>query len=398
MGLIQSALSAVGSTISDQWKEYFYCDSLGPNVIAVKGQKKVSGFSGNYGNDNVISNGSMISVADGQCMIIVENGQVVEICAEPGEFKYDNTIEPSIFTGNLKDSIKDVFAELGKRFEFGGQPSHDQRVYYFNTKEIVGNKYGTPAPIPFRVVDNNINLDVDISVKCFGEYSYHVVDPILFYTNVCGNFTEPVYNASNIEEMMKSELLNALQPAFAKISEKGIRYSALPSHTVELCDALNEVLNEKWTKLRGIEIVSIGVSSIKANEADEERIKELQLHATLKDPAMAAAHTVGANASAIQDAANNASGAAVGVMGMNMTQQASGVNTADLYAMANNNSQQTVAPTNQWTCPKCGTKNNGNFCGECGEKRPESTKWICPKCGKENEGNFCGNCGEKKPE
>ncbi len=399
MGLIQAGISAVSSTLGDQWKEYFYCEAIPSDTIVVKGKKRVSGFSSNRGDDNIISDGSVIAVADGQCMVIVEQGQVVDICAQPGEFRYDSKTEPSIFVGNLGDGIKNVFATIGKRFTFGGQPAEDQRIYYFNTKEIPGMKYGTPSPVPFRVIDNNIGLDIDIAVKCFGEYSIRVSDPISFYTNVCGNVANS-YKISEIDSQLKTELLTALGPAFARLSASGVRYSEIPGHTQELADALNEVLSKKWKELRGIEIVSFGVSSIKASEEDEAMIKQAQRDAMYRDQTYAAATLVGAQAQAMKDAAKNANGAAMGFMGMNMAQGAGGISANQLYG--NGASQQPspaapAAPASGWTCPKCGTVNSGNFCGNCGEKKPDSGKWICPKCGKENEGNFCGNCGEKKP-
>ena len=398
MGLIQAALSAAGSTLGDQWKEYFYCEAIPGDTIVVKGQKRVSGFSSNRGDDNIISDGSVIAVADGQCMVIVEQGQVVDICAQPGEFRYDSKTEPSVFVGNLGDGLKNVFATIGKRFTFGGQPAEDQRIYYFNTKEIPVMKYGTASPVPFRVIDKNIGLDIDIAVKCFGEYSIRVSDPISFYTNVCGNVSHS-YKVSEIDSQLKSELLTALGPAFARLSASGVRYSEIPGHTQELADALNEVLSKKWKELRGIEIVSFGVSSIKASEEDEAMIKQAQRDAMYRDQTYAAATLVGAQAQAMKDAAKNANGAAMGFMGMNMAQGAGGISANQLYA--NGAAQQQPAPAapaaNGWTCPKCGTVNSGNFCGNCGEKKPDSGKWICPKCGKENEGNFCGNCGEKKP-
>lgn len=398
MGLIQAALSAAGGTLADQWKEYFYCEAIPSDIIAVKGHKKVRGLGANRGDDNIISDGSVIAVADGQCMVIVEQGQVVDICAQPGEFVYDSKTEPSIWTGSLGDGIKNIFAQIGKRFTFGGQPAEDQRVYYFNTKEIPGIKYGTPSPVPFRVIDRNIGLDIDIAVKCFGEYSIKVTDPISFYTNVCGNFAN-VYPVSEIEGMLKTELLTAMSPAFAKLSASGVRYSEIPAHTMELSDALNAELSKKWKELRGIEIVSFGVSSIKASEEDERMIKEAQRDAMYRDQSYAAATLVGAQAQAMKDAAKNEGGAAVGFMGVNMAANAGGANVAQLYA----NGQQAApapaaAPANGWTCPKCGAVNTGNFCGNCGEKKPDDGKWICPKCGAENAGNFCGTCGEKKPE
>ena len=399
MGLIQAGLSAVNSVLADQWKEYFYCEALDTETLVVKGKRKNTGKS-NRGNDNVISNGSVVAVADGQCMIIVDNGKIAELCAEPGEFRYDASSEPSIFAGDLGTSIKETFKVLGKRFTFGGEIPKDQRVYYFNTKEIVGNKYGTPSPVPFRVVDQRAGIDIDIAIRCFGEYSYRISNPILFYTNVCGNVTS-AYTRAQIDNQLKTELLTALQPAFAKISEMGIRYSSLPGHTTEIADALNDVLSNKWRDLRGLEIVSFGVSSVKANEEDEKLIKEMQRNAAYRDPTTAAAAIVGAQAQAMQDAANNAGGAAVGFMGMNMAAQSGGMNAATLYGMGAQQPAQPAAPAapaaDGWTCPSCGKKAFGKFCTECGTKKPPADGWTCPSCGAVNKGKFCAECGAKKP-
>ncbi len=402
MGLILAALGSAGGVLADQWKEYFYCESLPNNVLAVKGRKRNSGRSSNTrGSDNIISSGSVIAVADGQCMLIVEQGKIVDVCAEPGEYVYDSSTEPSIFSGKLGEGILNIFKQIGKRFTFGGEAPKDQRVYYFNTKEITGNKYGTPSPVPFRVVDNNIGLDIDISIRCFGEYSYVLSNPLLFYTNVCGNVTAD-YTKEQLDGQMKSELLTALQPAFARISEMGIRYSALPGHTTELAQALNEELSGKWRDLRGIEIASVGVSSVKASEEDEAMIKELQRNATFRNPNMAAAHLVGAQAAAMQAAASNqATGAPMAFMGMNMAAQAGGVNAQSLYQMGQQQPAAPAAPAaGTWTCPKCGAAATGKFCPECGTKKPEPAAadgWTCPSCGTVNKGKFCAECGTKKP-
>ncbi|NLV86213.1 MAG: SPFH domain-containing protein, partial [Clostridiales bacterium] len=360
MGLLKAGAGALSGVLADQWREYFYCESLNQNVLMRKGEKRSSGRSSNTkGEDNIISNGSIIAVNDGQCMMIVEQGKVVEFCAEPGEFVYDNSTEPSIFAGSFGKSVVDTFKTIGKRFTFGGDTAKDQRVYYFNTKELIGNKYGTSSPVPFRVVDRNIGLDVDIAIRCFGEYSYKIVDPLLFYTNVSGNASGD-YLRDNIDSQLKTELLTALQPAFAKISEMGIRYSALPGHTMELSNALNEILSQKWRELRGLAIVSFGVSSVNASEEDEKMIKELQRNAAFRDPTMAAAHLVGAQATAMQDAAKNeGAGPVMGFMGMNMAGQAGGMNTQNLYAMGQQQQQAQgtaaaapVAPAvaNGWNC------------------------------------------------
>ena len=407
---MKAVLGAAGGVMADQWKEYFYCEAMPADVLAEKGRKRVSGRSSNTkGSDNIITNGSVIAVADGQCMLIVEQGKVVDVCAEPGEYTYDMSTEPSIFSGSLGDGIKDVFANIGKRFTFGGEAPKDQRIYYFNTRELTGNKYGTPSPVPFRVVDQRAGIDIDIGIRCFGEYSIRLKNPLLFYTNVCGNVSED-YKTETIAGQMKTELLTALQPAFAKISEMGIRYSALPGHTAELADALNEQLSAKWRDLRGMEIVSFGVSSVKANEEDEQMIKELQRNAAFMDPTRAAAHLVGAQASAMQAAAaNTGAGPAMAFMGMNMAGQAGGMNAQSLFQMGQQQMQQqqmqqqaaqpAPAPAVQgWTC-SCGQSGiTGKFCPECGSPKPAPADggWTCA-CGAVNKGRFCAECGAKKP-
>ena len=424
MGLIKAIAGAAGGVMADQWKEYFYCEAMPANILATKGYKKVTGRSSNTkGDDNIITNGSMIAVADGQCMLIVEQGKVVEVCAEPGEFLYDSSTEPSIFSGKLGDSIGDVFRNIGKRFTFGGEAPKDQRVYYFNTKELIGNKYGTASPVPFRVVDQRAAIDIDVGIRCFGEYSYHIANPLLFYTNVCGNVSED-YDRSNLDSQLKTELLTALQPAFAKISEMGIRYSALPGHTVELADALNEALSAKWRDLRGIEVVSFGVSSVTANEEDEKMIKEMQRNAAFMDPTRAAAHLAGATGDAMKTAAANPNGAVGAFMGMGMAGGMAGAQMGNLYqqgaqqqaAQAQaapavqgwtcscgqagntgkfcaNCGKPAPAPANEWTC-ECGAKNTGKFCSNCGKPAPAG-EWTC-ECGTKNSGKFCSNCGKPR--
>ena len=404
MGLIKAGMGALGGTLADQWKEFFYCDSLDKDVLMVKGQKRTSRRSSNHGEDNIITNGSGIAVADGQCMLIVEQGKVVDVCAEPGEYTYDMSTEPSIFSGDLGESVKNVFQNIGKRFTFGGEAPKDQRVYYFNTKELTGNKYGTPSPVPFRVVDQRAGIDLDIGIRCFGEYSIRLKNPLLFYTNVCGNVSED-YKTENIAGQMKTELLTALQPAFAKISEMGIRYSALPGHTLELADALNEQLSSKWRDLRGMEIVSFGVSSVKANEEDEQMIKELQRNAAFMDPTRAAAHLVGSQGEAMKAAAaNTGAGPAMAFMGMGMAGQMGGMNAQNLFQMGQQQqaqqqaAQPAPAPAAQgWTCT-CGQSGiTGNFCPNCGKPAPApANEWTC-ECGARNTGKFCSNCGKPAP-
>lgn len=392
MGLLKAGIGALSGVLSDSWREYFYCESMPADILMVKGSRRTGKKSSNKGDSNIITNGSIVAVNEGQCMMIVEQGTVVDFCAVPGEFVYDTSTEPSLFDGGLGEGLRKTFQLVGKRFEFGGDTGKDQRVYYFNTKEIMGNKYGTPMPVPFRVVDRNIGLDVDISIRCNGEYSYKIVDPMLFYKNVCGN-VEDFFTRGEIDSQLKTELMTALQPAFARISEMGIRYSALPGHTMEIADALNQVLSQKWGETRGIVVASFGINSITASEEDEEMIKNLQRNAAYRDPGMAAATMVGAQAQALQDAAKNSAGAMMGFAGMNMAQAAGGMNTQQLFQMSEEQRRQPAK--DGWMC-SCGTENTGNFCTNCGKPK-ESGAWVC-SCGSRNTGNFCANCGKKRPD
>ena len=411
MGLIKAGMGALGGTLADQWKEFFYCESMPKEVLVTKGQKRTTGRSSNTkGNDNIISNGSGIAVADGQCMIIVEQGKVVEVCAEPGEFTYDTSTEPSIFSGNLGESIKETFKTVGKRFTYGGDTGKDQRIYYFNTKEILENRFGTANPVPFRVVDSKIGLDIDVSIRCSGVYSYKIVDPLLFYSNVCGN-VEQEYSREELDSTLKKEFISALQPAFGRLSEMELRPNQIVTHNTDLENAMNTALSEKWGALRGLKVVSIALGSVTLPDEDAELIKQAQRTAIMRDPTMAAATLVGAQADAMKTAAGNEAGAMTGFMGMGMAMNAAGggMNAQNLFAMGQQQQAQQATPTPQptpapqaapaaggWKCA-CGTTVTGNFCPNCGTKRPaEDEGWTC-SCGAVNKGKFCTNCGAKKP-
>ena len=397
MGLIKAGMGAVGGTLADQWKEFFYCESMPKEVLVTKGQKRVTGRSSNTkGNDNIISNGSGIAVADGQCMIIVEQGKVVEVCAEPGEFTYDTSSEPSIFAGNLGESIKETFKTVGKRFTYGGDTGKDQRVYYFNTKEILENRF------------------------------------------------------EELDATLKTEFISALQPAFGHLSELELRPNQIVTHNTDLENAMNTALSEKWGALRGLQVVSIALGSVTLPDEDAELIKQAQRTAIMRDPTMAAATLVGAQADAMKTAAGNQAGAMTGFMGMGMAMnQGGGMNAQNLFAMGQQQQEQQAqqmaaqqaaqqqmaaqqaahaAPAaDGWKCT-CGAVVNGNFCPNCGSKKPEpqpapgawkckcgatATGKFCPECGSPkpveedgwtcscgtvNKGKFCQNCGSKKPE
>ncbi len=393
MGLIKVALNSVGGVLADQWKEYILCDNMDANTLAVRGYKRISGRSGNTkGSDNVISNGSVIAVGEGQCALIVEDGKIVDFSAEAGAFTYNASSEPSLFTGDLGDSIMGTLNSVIRRIGFGGDEGKTQRVYYVNTKEIMGNKFGTVSPIPYRVVDRNIGLDMDITVKCHGEYSYRIWNPAVFFVNVCGSVADR-FTRDRIDSQLKAELLAALQPALAKISEMGIRYSALPGHATEIGEALKTELTKKWHDERGIEIQNFGVASLRTDEANEKLIRDLQ---SLRNPANAAAATIAAQNEAMRTAAGNSAGAMTGFMGMGMVQNVGGASAAQLYQMGAQSAATPPAPDPKaWKCA-CGATSTGKFCAECGAPKP-AEGWVCT-CGAVNKGKFCTECGAKKPE
>jgi len=409
MGLVRTvfntATNSVSGVLADQWKEFFYSEALPVDVLVARGHMRVNPNSANRpSNDNIISNGSIVAVADGQAMAIVEQGKVVEFSAEAGEFVFDSGTEPSIFHGPLDQSIKATFNNVVKRFTFGGQAPKDQRVYYFNLREITENKYGTPNPIPFRVVDTNIGLDIDISIRCNGKYSYRLTDPMLFYTNVSGNVAQ-AYRRSDIDAQLKSELLSALQPAFARISAMGIRYSALPGHTQEIAAALNQELSAKWSDLRGISIASFSIKSVSASPEDEQMIKNLQSTAVMRNAGMAGAALVSAQADAMRSAAENQGGAMMGFMGMNQAMNAGGANAGtflqmdEQQRMAQSAATASAPVSGGWQC-SCGTSNTGRFCSDCGTAQPApapvADAWQC-SCGVSNSGRFCSECGTPRP-
>ncbi len=390
MGLIRALAGSAGGTLRDQWKEFFYCDSLDSDTLAVRGKKRTNRGSSNKGSDNIISQGSGIVVADGQCMMIVDQGKIVDLCAESGEYTYDKSSEPSIFYGSLGKGIVDIFKTMGRRFTYGGEEARVQRVYYFNTKEILDNKFGTANPVPFRVVDEKLNLDLDCSVRCSGVYSYRITDPMTFYVNLCGNMEES-YKRSNIDMQLKSEFISALQPAFGRLSALSLRPYEIVNHTAELEDALNRELSQKWSKKRGLTISTVAISSLTVPDDVSKMIQDAQKAYMMSGREMARGTMVEAASTAMKEAAKNPSGAFNGFVGINMASNAGGIDVNSLF-------KDEKKKTSEWVC-SCGAHNDGLYCTECGRKREERAKqsWIC-SCGSENYGAFCPECGKKRPE
>ena len=420
MGLIQAALGAGANVLGNQWKEFFYQDAIPTDTLMVAGKHMVTGRSSNtHGEENVISNGSKIVVADGQCMIIIQQGKITEIAAEPGEYEFKTDLSPSIFGGNLKEGLVGSFKQALSNFSYGGMTGVVQKVYYINTRLIMDQKFGTPQPIYFRVLDSRINYDTDMALRVHGTYSFQITDPVLFYTNIAGNQAS-CYKLSSIEGQLKSEFVDALQDGLALVAEDGLRPSGLPAKKQQMVAAMNNVLKDRWVDTYGIEVRTITMAPPTMSKEDEDSLKELQKAAALANPLLAAGSMVNAQNQAIQTAAGNSAGAMTGFMAMGMAQNAGGMNANNLFAMGQQAGagippvQQAApaapapaaapaaAPASEapkmgaWTCTKCGTSNTTKFCQECGAPKPADTGWTC-ECGTLNKAKFCAECGKPKP-
>lgn len=424
MGLIKVAKNVVESMLADQWREYFYCSALPGDILVKKGQRKnTSGRNGNTkGSQDTITNGSIVAVNEGQCMIIVDQGGVVDLCAEAGEYTFDSSTEPSLLYGDLSENVKKTMETAFKRFSFGGNTAKDQRVYYINTLEIMDNLFGTASPMPFLYVDDRVGVELEVDIKFNGTYSFRITDPLLFYKNVCGN-VEDSYLRSKLQGTMKAELMQAMQPALAKLGDLRIRVSDIPKYTMNLTEELNRQLSAKWAQTRGIEVVSLNMNAPTMNQDARDKINEAQMDVAYTNADMRMARMAKASSQAMVDAANNSAGSDRGTMGMGMAMMMGngvgnmlgggnpmyqngggygGQPNAQGQYMQQNVGQQTSgmrptgAPELGWRC-QCGyADNRGRFCAECGSPKPAAAGWTC-SCGSVNQGKFCTGCGSRKP-
>lgn len=390
MGLIKAFTSSAMSYIGDMWEDYIYCDSLDGNTLVQKGKARKSAGADKNASDNVITDGSRIAVNAGQLLIVVENGRIIDFTAEQGGYEYKSGAMPTMFCGDFGDALKTSFNEIAVRFAFGGQPTNDQRVYFINTKEIPNNKFGF-GNVPYR--DSEFNMT--ILLQGFGVFSYEITDPIVFYTNVCGNVSDK-YLKSSIEPQLKAELQNAILPVLGELAESEVHYDRLSGQADKITSLLKNALTEQWKEERGIEIKNIAFSNILPDDDSVEKIRQLQeSRAYSGNKSMLGARVGAAQASAMESAAENSAGAVTGFMGMGMAQNGGGVNVNELLR---EEPTQPSANGNTWTC-SCGMVNTMQFCPKCGSKKPE--KIFCPNCGYEipmqfAEMKFCPNCGKER--
>ena len=413
MGLIKAAAGAIGSTLKDQWKEAIRCEDMDTDVL----MRKVTTENG------VISNKSTIIVAPGQCAVIYDNGRIIDATAEDGVYTFDTSSTPSFFAGQFGA----VFKEMWQRFTYNGATAKQQAVFFFNIKEIMGNKFGTPQPVDYsdwsHPIPNQMTgelLPMRVEVTCFGNYTFKIANPALFMSEVAG--TADVYRKDVLVEQMRSEVIEAFSNLLNELGEENkVPVLSLRSKTDEIKQLMAEGVFDEPIRRRGIQLVNFVVMSVKLDEDSQNKIDKYELSS---NSFMQQGALVDAYSSAVKDAANNANGAANGFMGIGMMNMASNgmvggaaqgpwnsndENTSREIAQnarAKEEAEKTVATekTNtevsddSWICPTCNTSRIGNFCPECGAKKPEEPqKLFCSNCGKEvsKDTNFCPNCGNK---
>lgn len=402
MGLIKAFAGAVGGSLADQWLEAIEPADMGEGVVFCPGVRLRAGDrrdSNVKGTADAISNGSKIHVYDNQACLLVDNGQIVDFAAEPGVFEVDNSSLPSIFSGSLGDSIK----ESWNRFKFGGANPTRQLVYYVNLQEIKGIKFGTKNPLQY--FDNFYNAE--LFLRCFGEYSIKITDPILFYKEAIPRNAEVVH-IDEINSQYLSEFLEALQTTINQMSVDGTRISHVTSKMSEVSRYMREALDEEWKKMRGIEVQAVGISSVSYDDKSRELIDMRNKGAMLQDPNVREGYVQGSVARGLEAAGSNEAGAGATFMGMGMGMSAGGgflgqTSQANQQQMMREQEARSSQPISQqapaaaaWICPSCATPNHGNFCGNCGAARPEGGG-FCTECGHKFEGakpRFCPNCGK----
>ena len=409
MGLIKAFSGAIRSELADQWKEFFYCDSMAGNVLLQKGQKRTgqtrAGSSNTKASEDIITKDSVIAVNEGQAMLVVEQGKIVDFTCEPGAYTFEASTEPSMFAGGFGKGLVDSFKTIGKRFTFGGDTGRDQRVYYINTKEIIGNRYGSAQPMPY---DDPYYKTV-LYIRYFGMFTFRITDPLVFYDAIAGN-VQNRYTSEELLEQSRSEFLTALDSSLNKLSAQGVKFSALPAHQLEVATYLNDALDSAWKANRGLEIIAVSIEKVTPDDKSRQRIEDFDNAVMLgSSPGAMQGRMTAAQAAMFENmgkqqdglGGGDMMGAAMGMMGMGMMdnmmgQMNGGGMPQQAQAPAAPKPEQSKPAAGEWTC-ECGTVCTGKFCPECGAKRPH---YRCDKCGWEPEDQskppkFCPECGDK---
>lgn len=394
MGIIKAIAGAVGGGLADQWLEVMEPDEMDDKTVFTRGvavRQNDSRNSNRKGTQDTVSNGSVIHVYPNQFMMLVDGGKVVDYTAEEGYYTVDNSSLPSMLNGEFGDTLKEAF----NRIKFGGVTPGTQKVFYINLQEIKGIKFGTRNPVNY--FDSFYNAE--LFLRAHGTYSIKVKNPLTFYTEAIPKNEDRV-EIDDINEQYLSEFLEAFQAAINQMSADGVRISYVASKGRELSKYMSDILDADWGETRGIEIQSVGISSISYDEESTKLINMRNQGAMLGDPTVREGYVQGSIARGIEAAGSNANGSMAGFMGVGMGMQSTtgfmGAASQSNQAQMARETQRPAQPSaNTWRC-ECGSENTGKFCSNCGKPKPETSVWKC-SCGSENTGNFCSNCGKPRP-
>ena len=422
MGIIKAAVNAIGGELADAYLEAYRPSAMhqrtavAPGIFADAGQNRNTNTKR---MNNVISNGSMIQVTSGQLMCLVDGGRVVDYTTVPGYYKVSNSSSPSLMNGEFGASLKDGW----ERIKFGGNTYHEQRVIYINLRPMEGIKFGTKTPVPYY----DEHYKIDVMVRAFGTFSLQIVEPWKFFNTVIPPecITDGVgFEVDDfLDDTFMSEYLGALGEALSNISTLGQPLSRIPTQTTQLAKYMQDALDPVWRQERGLEIKTVGISSISYDDDTKKLLQERNRVAIYNDPSMRETFVQTSIARGLEKAGSNPNGAMAGFMGMGMGMNAAGgfmgqasSNNMQQMQMQQQYNQQAMQQQQQpmqqapqqapqqaaggWTC-KCGhAGNTGKFCMECGTQKPQPSNdasWVCPACGTSNSGKFCMNCGGQKP-
>lgn len=393
MGLIKAVKETIGGSLADQWLEVIEPESMGDQTVMTPGIRTGKG-ANRKGGEHVISNGSVIHVYEGQFMMLLDGGKIVDYSAQPGYFTVDNSSMPSMFSG----SMEDVLASSFDRFRYGGATPTTQKVLYINLQEIKGIRFGTRNPISY--FDRFYNAE--LFLRAHGTYSIRIVDPIRFYAEALPKNQDQV-EITEINEQYLFEFMEALQACINQLSADGVSISYVPSKSRELSRYMADTLDGEWKKTRGMEIQSVAIASVSYDDQSRKLIQMRNQGAMLQDPSIREGYMQGAVARGMESAGKNPAGSAMGFMGMGMGMQAGGdalsaashTNRSQMQGQAFRKAPDAGSAADSWIC-SCGHANTGKFCSECGKPRPATDSWTC-SCGQVNTGKFCSECGKPRP-
>lgn len=381
MGLIKATLNATASALGDQFKEFITCPEVDNKFLVCRGV--ISHGKGNFNpTDGVITNGSTIAVPEGTAMMIVENGAIKEFTGEAGTYTYDSSSEPSVFTGGFGKGLLDTIKTIGSRITYGGQAAKDQRVYYVNTKNITGNKFGSPAPK--KITDDKYGM---LEITFFGEYVVKVANPATLVASIIGaNAKDVVTYDEAVGSLIKGKFVEKIAQAISVVMRKRkIPFGDIglygPDISGELNDSLDEDLNEKY----GLEIADVVMGDINLTDESMARVSKIDDAMIFSNQGMQSGLMASATADAMKAAASNENGSMMGFMGMNMAQ-----NTGATLMNAVGNASEVEREDVE-------TPEPGELFKKKDEEKDNSPKTggFCPDCGTPIIGRFCTGCGRK---